>query len=226
MKSELYLYPEVTQEQLEALKDEVRDFSVLCTQDIKNNNLEIDENGKVLVKKGTLLHGTTYEDNETPKIESISVNGIITKEFFGQEETGSTNYHVEYYKANKDMLLSEFLKDERELFPNETNLVIGFLVIQGPELTELFKSDSLVSDSNVTEDIRKLVEKGKTFHEKELLEDKLAAIPIGMPTNCFSAVVVSDKIKEDKNKISKLHELFNKCYILDINGDILENPVD
>jgi hypothetical protein len=124
------------------------------------------------------------------------------------------------------MLLSEFVTDDREFFPKTDNFVIGFMIVPGPDLTELFKNDSLVSDSNVTDEIRSLVKDGKTFHETEILEDKIAAIPIGMPTNCFSAIVVSDKIKENENKISKLHELFSKCYILDISGDILEKPVD
>lgn len=226
MNNELYLYENVTSEQLEALKDEVRDFVVLGTWDIKNNNLNFDEEGKVNVEKGTLLHGTKYEDKDTEKIESIAVNGLITSEFFGLVESASTQYHIEYYKANKDMTLKDFLTDEREFFPKEDNEMIGFLIIPGSDLTEVLKNDSLEEGSNVTDEIRSLILEGLTYHKEEIENENIAAIPIGMPVNCFSAIVVSGKIRNQKNKINKLHELFNKCYILTIDGEVLEKPVD
>lgn len=221
----LYVYPGVTQEQLEALKDEVLDFMVLGTQDIKNNNLEIDEEGNVLVTEGSLLHGTSYNKNkDAEKIESISVNGIITGEFFGAKEVGRTHYHAEFYRANKDMTLKEFLTDERNYFPKKDNGIIAFLIIKSENVSELFKNDSLDENSNVTEDIRSLVEGGLVFHKEELETKSIAAIPIGIPVNCFSAVIVSDDIKENEEKMKKLHTLFRHLYILDINGKAIVLP--
>ena len=223
----LHVYPGVTPEQLEALKDEAMDFMVLGSQDIKNNNLEIDEEGNVLVNEGTLLHGTTFnKKKDDEKIESIAVNGIITREFFGSKEKGGTYYHAEFYRANRNMTLKEFLSDERAYFPKKDNGIIAFLVINSDVVSELFKNNSLEEGSNVTDEIRSLVEEGLVYHKDELENKTVAAIPIGVPTNCLSAVIVSDDIKEDKEKMERLHELFPKLYILDLKGKALVLPLN
>lgn len=223
MNKELYLYEGVTQEQLEALKDEVRDFMVLGTQDIKNNNLDIDKNGEVQLKEGAILHSTTFNDTDEDKekLESIAINGVITKEFFGAKDEGRTHYHAEFYRANKDMSLKEFLDDERELFPKEDNSMVSILVIEGPLLAEVFKNNSFDKNSNSNDDIRHLIKGAIRYHLDELNEQTLAAIPIGVPANCFSAIVVSKDIEKDKDKLNYLHSLFRNLCILGINGKVV-----
>lgn len=227
MKKDLYVYPGVTSEQLEALKDEVLDFMVLGTQDIDNTDIEIDDNDCVLVKQGTLLHGTKYSDRkkDTEKLNSIAANGIITGEFFGAKEKGRTHYHAEFYRANKDMSLKEFLKDDREYFPKKDNSIVAFLIVEGESVKELFKNNSLASDSNVTDEIRSLVEGGLVYHKEELEDNSVAAIPIGIPANCFSAIVVSDDIAENQEQLDHIHQLFNNLSIINTKGQVIVERV-
>lgn len=221
MNKELYVYPGVTSEQLQALKDRVYDFMALGTQDIKNTNIEITEDDKVLIKEGTLLHGTTFDKE---KLKSIAVNGIITKEFFGYKEEGGTYYHAEFYRANKDMSLKEFVSDERPLFPKKDNTVVGIVIVPNKDLTNLFLSDSLSDNSIVEEDVKSLVDAGKVYHEEELKNNTVSAIPIGIPSNCFSALVIGHKIKKTKSKVDFLKKMFPNLYIVDVSGKIIERP--
>lgn len=217
MDKELYVYPEITEEQLQALKDEVMDFVVLGTQDIDNTKLNYDEDGTVAISEGDLLHGTKYDEK---KLISIAVNGIITREFFGAKEKGRTHYHAEFYRANKDMSLSEFVNDERTLFPNKKGIV-AFLIVNSPAVVELFKNNSLEPDSNVTEEIQSLVVGGFEYHKEEVENKTIAAIPIGVPANCFSALVVSDDILEDNDKLEALKSLFSRLNILNTKGQVV-----
>ena len=223
MNKELYVYDGVNEIQLRALKDRLMDFISLGSQKIKNTDLKFSDNGKVIVKEGSLLHGTNYNEK---KLRSIANSGVITYEFFGKKEIGGTNYHAEFYRANKDMSLKEFTNDPRPFFPKKDNTLVGFLIVPSPEVESIFLSDSLDQNSIIEDDIRSLCNAGFIYHKDELINKTVAAIPIGVPSNCFSAIVIGNKLKSSKKKMDFLKKTFSNIYILDTTGKILERPSD
>ena len=221
MNSDLYIYPGVSEIQLRALRDRVMDFFTLGSQEIDNTKLDFDDKGKCLVKEGTLIHGTSYKED---KLKSIASSGIVTYEFFGKKDEGGTCYHAEFYRANKDMKLKEFVSDERPYFPKKDNLLIGFMIVPSSDVNQIFLSDSLSENSIIEDDIRSLCDAGKIYHKEELENKTVSAIPIGVPINCFSALVVGNKIRSSKKKMAFLKNTFPKVYIIDTTGKVLESP--
>lgn len=224
MLGELFLYDDVNTNELEALKDEVRDFCVLATQDIDNTDLKLDENGYVIIPEGSLLHSTRYRDGEEAKMESIAKYGNLTKEFFSLKDEGRTHYHVEYYRTNKDTNSHEFIEELKKKNPNVEPNTVSYLILSSPCVTEVLKGNSLDKNSSTIEDIRLLIKGAIRYHVDEIKENTFAAIPIGIPSNCFSALIVTKELEQNEEKMNHLKEFFNRLPIINEEGKIIYQP--
>ena len=221
MNKDLYIYDGVSEIELRAIKDRLMDFISLGSQDINNTKIYFDDRAKAIVKEGTLIHGTTYDEK---KLESIAKSGIITYEFFGKKDSGGTYYHAEFYRANKEMSLKEFTSDARPFFPKKDNNIVGIMVVPSDEVKSIFLSDSLDPNSIIEDDVRRLCNSANIYHKEELENRSVAAIPIGVPANAFSAIVIGNKIKSSKTKVEFLKKTFPNLYIIDTTGKVLERP--
>ena len=188
-------------------------------------NFELDKNGKVMLKKGTLVHGIGFVDPKT--IKSISETGILTGQAIGIPEDQETYYCADFYKVTKDEPMEELnneIEDNNGRTPfNQRPLLttkkLAFIIEPREEIEELLKYDCYLDNTEESKITKKFVnEKGLP-----LSKEKGAAILYGVPSQAITGIVIGSEMLEPKI-ISFLIKLFPNCYISSNTGEIAYNP--
>lgn len=211
----------LSQEQMRALKKQWILFNRYSKFNIKNNELKKDENGKLVLEEGTLIHGTSEFDKE--KLDSISRAGILACEFLGTYEDAETYYCADFMRVPEKQTLEKYLSNKANSASgripcNPSSSSIAFIVNPSMEIEELIKMDCYRN-----KDIRDILNTNSSVVERYSGEREgyASAILGGIPASCFSGIIVGDKILEDIEQIKTLKQLFPNCYLTTSDGTII-----
>ena len=92
----------------------------------------IDENGKVIINRGDLYHGTAYIEST---VESIASRGLESGQLHGIMEDGETFFCVDFFKATKDSTVDEICTRGKHYTNGRYQIVfiINHKDIEGPK---------------------------------------------------------------------------------------------
>lgn len=226
----------LTNEQIKILEAQIERYSEIKeNKTYTNNKQKITEDGKIILEEGTLIHGTYFDIDVLKK---ISEYGVLACEIFGEFEHDETYYCADFFRVPKTQSMEEyyeFCKEKETLAGFEINKMetvklpvlepfnIGIIINNDSYLQELLSYDSyrgnIVTQGIVNQ--QELIDTG--LYDKR---ERLAAILIGVPSNCISGIWVGEKIKIDREKIEQLKSLFSKSYIITNDGTILYRPIN
>lgn len=210
--------------QKKILNEQINRFDKLKKEIIDNKGISFNEDGKVVLKEGTLIHGTSYF--EPQKIANISKTGILTGQSLGIEEDGETFYCADFHRISKTTTMEEYndhftYKDARTPFGHFRNSSIAFIISPDPKLDELLSYDCYRENTNESDITKSFVnEMGLPNVDKE----KLSSILYGVPSNAFSGIVIGDEIFKSEETIMFLIKLFPSCYITSKTGELIYEP--
>lgn len=199
-----------------------------------NNNFTVGENNKLILKEGTLIHGTT------PSIEtlkSISKFGILNSEYFDIKEEGETYYCADFFRVPEDMAMEDYFKFckkseitdegvrrakmESSKLPARSQDEIAFIInADNPDLSELLSNDPYRDNGKKAEIMKEIV----NFNGiKEYYKDKqrISAVLWGIPANYISGLWVGDDVLNNKAMIEQIKKLFPECYITTKEGNVI-----
>lgn len=215
----------INEQQREILIDQINRFNQVKSLEIFPSVLEQAADGRVLLKKGTLIHGTSGFDLET--IEHISKTGILSGQAVGIPEDGETFFCADFHMVSRDMSMKEFNEqfkyvDGRCPFGNGRRgaNALAFVIEQNDEAHELLEYDCYKSETVQSDITKSFVNVGGLPGEG----DVLSSILYGVPSNLFSGIVLGNNLLEKKEIIKLLIKLFPDCYISSIDGVIIYNP--
>ena len=204
----------------------IRRFSKFRTNPSK---IETDENGRIVLKKGTLIHGTSGISRKM--MESIAKTGILCGEFVGIWEDAETYYCADFIRIPEDQTLDEFQKSgiasaggRIPLGSSRKFNNIGFIISPDPMLDEILEEDVYTEESSET---------AKSFlNQKSEVVQKysgsgrglVSAVVGGIPASCISGIIVGKHLEENEEAIEFLKKTFPGRYIIDPDGIVIYNP--
>ena len=224
--SEMIFDKELSDEQLELLKNQYRKFLALRQEkfDINQYQLYLDKDKKAYFPKGTLIHGTSAS---VETLRNISETGILACEFLGKVEDGETFYCADFHRVPCDTLVSvydsEFVPDWKTPF-NRVNNNIAFVINPSSKLGGLLYYDLLDSKFDNNLEVRNII--NTSAIPRGFLDEnrgKGSAILGGIPANAISGIVIGDKLLEDDSFIKEIQNLFPSAYLITRNGNILKD---
>lgn len=221
---DFYIEFDLDARQEKCLIDQMNRFLDLKDMDIELSSIEFDNKNKVMLSKGTLVHGLRFGVNE---VSSIANSGILTGQALGIPEDGETFYCADFHKVPDDMSIDEyneqfFYRDGRCPFGNglRGSHSIAFIIEPREEAEELLSYDCYknnTAESEIT----------KTFVNVRGLpsnEEKASSILYGVPKSLFKGIVIGNALLNRKEVLQLLIRLFPNCYISSIYGGIIYNP--
>ena len=202
------------------IKEQIERFKKLKEEDRRI----IEPSDNLLLPKGTLIHGTSFNDDN---LKSISNSGIITGQFFGIEEDGETYYCADFHKVPKDESIREYdefhsknYNDGRCPFGNKGKNSIAFLIYPDDRNKELLKYDCFIKDTEEGKVTRSMVnEKGLPYDDNTIM----SSILFGVPSNFINGIVIGDNLISKEN-IERLNNLFPNVFIVRNTGEIIYKP--
>lgn len=214
----------LAEEQEHILIEQINRFNELSKKELYPAGLEVDETGRVKLKEGTIIHGTSRFDVDT--VDKISNSGILTGQAIGISEDGETFYCADFHRVHKDMSMQEFNEsfnyvDGRCPFGNGRRgaKTLAFVIEPREEATELLSYDCY--REGVEADIT------RSFTNMAGLlpqHDILSSVLYGVPSNMFCGIVLGNALLERKEIIKLMIKLFPDCYISTIDGVVIYNP--
>ena len=184
------------------------------------------------MEEGTLIHGIRKYDASV--VENISKVGILSGQAFGNAEDGETFYCADFFRVAEDAVMSDYKFLHKELFdsgnsenftpfPNRPNSqkTIAFIITPNSSNNELFSYDCYRTGTDASNITKNFV----NIDGLPLEPDYGAAILFGVPCNTISGIVVGSQVLENNEAMNNLKKLFPNCYITDIDGNIVYNPV-
>ena len=211
-------------------------YSQLSSKTASSADIKISDDGKLILGKGTLLHGIRKFNENV--LKSISSDGIVFEGFFGDKATTVTigeacffevdkeqsmyDYYMSYnhdvtgeeigevplYKQNSETKNLEVLRRESGYLPEEDKYKRGK------------SSNSVAFIINPTTDIQPLLEQKKKLPRFA----RGYSIPIGMPSNCISGILVSREVAQDQEKLAIIKQYFPDKYITTPDGELIYEP--
>ena len=213
-------YDGLTPEQIRILNEQIERFNSFKGKERE----EIIPSDKLVLPKGTLIHGTKFN---IEMLKSIAKTGIITGQYFGIEEDGETFYCVDFHRVSKDTSLEEYnkefsYKDGRCPFGNRGKSTIAFIIHPTNGLNGIGAYDCYREETKESEIVKSFVNlEGLPDYDK----NKLSSILFGVPCSFINGIVVGDKLI-DEEKIGMLKGLFPGCYMVRNNGEIIYRQKD
>lgn len=212
----------VSEEQLQQFNTQVNNYLEARKISSEFRAPKLDESGKVILEKDSLLHGTRFEID---KLESISKLGILSGQAFGIPEDGETYCCADFYKLNSDLQIESidgyFSKknSSKTPFGNYGKNDVAFIVNPIETSQKLFDYDCYKSGTVESEIAKSFVnQNGLLNNEGDI---GLSSILYGVPSNCISGIIVGDKVASNPEKINTIKSLFPNCYISDRNGNVI-----
>ena len=177
------------------------------------------------MKKGSIIHGTTRYDEEM--LDNISKTGILTGQAVGVSEDGETYYCADFHRVSEDTTVIDYCNtfsynDGRCPFGKtraDNSSSVAFVIEPSLENAELLSYDCY-RDGTKESDITKSFINMMPIEDKE----KASSILYGVPSSCFSSIVVGGKLLDNPDRINYLISKFPKCYIMSSFGDLIYCP--
>lgn len=211
-------------------------YSQLSSKVASSVDIKISNDGKLILGKGTLLHGIRRFDENV--LKSISSDGIVFEGFFGDKGTTVTIGEACFFEVDKEQNMYDYYMSynhdvtgeeigEVPLFKNNSetkNLEVlrreaGYL----PEEDKYKRgksSNSVAFIINPTTDIQPLLKLKKKLPRFA----KGYSIPIGMPSNYISGILVSREVAQDQEKLAIIKQYFPDKYITTPDGELIYKP--
>ena len=204
-------------EKLQILKEQMQRFEKLKKEERKS--VEVGE--KIILPEGTLIHGTAFIKDV---ISSISKTGIITGQYFGQEEDGETYYCADFHRVNKEITLEEYnnefeYNDGRCPFGihGSNKGTVAFIILPDEKLDEITAYDCYKEETQEAKKTQEFVNmEGLPISDKS----KVSSILYGIPSNFINVIVVSDTEITEEN-IEFLIQEFPNTFLVRKNGTFL-----
>lgn len=212
----------INQTQKEILIAQINRFNELNEKIIPNKGAMTDENGKLIFLKGTIIHGTSNCDMQ--KLQSIANTGIITGQAVGKSEDGETYYCADFHRVKEDISIEDYdrsfpYNDGRTPFGKLRARNIAFVIQPTLEMEKLLSYDCYRTGTIESEQTRTFVN-GLPISEHEIA----SSILYGVPSSCFSGIILGDLIFQSKETIKFLMSIFPDCYIASRRGDVIYDP--
>ena len=213
-------------EQERVLIDQINRFNELKEKELYPISLEVSEDGRVLLKEGTIIHGVSSVRN-IDKLVNISKSGILTGQAIGISEDGETYYCADFHRVSRDMSMKEFnddftYVDGRCPFGNgiRGSGALAFVIEPREEADELFKYDCYRNDTNESKLTRNFVNVAGLPGNAEIM----SSILYGVPSNMFCGIVLGNQLLERNGFVELIVKMFPDCYVSTIDGVIIYNP--
>lgn len=215
----------LSEEQIAILLQQMNRFYAVRRMDFPQKEFVLDDQGKVLLEEGMLIHGVPRYTVST--LENICKTGILTGQAIGVPEDGETFYCADFHRISRNMSMKEFNEnfsyvDGRCPFGNGRRGANSFAFLVRPidEAKELLAYDCYRDGTKEAEITRSFTNCAGLLSQKE----QLSSILYGVPSNLFCGVVLGNRLLEDKKTVELVVKMFPKCYLLTIDGVILYNP--
>lgn len=220
---------DLTDEQIKIFVEQINRFNELSKYYSVKSNPLMDEDGNLIFKEGTLIHGISAYDED--KLDNISKTGILTGQAVGVSEDGETYYCADFHRVDRDITVEEYctnfkINDGRCPFGGaraDNSRSVAFVVAPNEVCSELLSYDCYRVDTKESDITRSFVNLNG-LPRKGSETDKVSSILYGVPYNFINGIVVGGKILDDENKIKFLMEKFPNCYIMTAFGELIYDP--
>lgn len=211
-------------------------YSQLSSRTASSTDIKISDDGKLILRKGTLLHGIRRFDESV--LKSISSDGIVFEGFFGKKNTTITNGEACFFEVDKEQSMEEYYMSYNRDTSGENIGEIPFVRVNSetknsaklrreagylPREEIYWNKDSYNSVAfiiNPTTDIQPLLNQKKKLQQFA----RGYSIPVGMPSNCISGILVSRELAQDQEKLAVIKQYFPDKYITTPDGELIYEP--
>lgn len=211
-------------------------YSQLSSKTASSADIKISDDGKLILGKGTLLHGIRQFNENV--LKSISSDGIVFEGFFGKKNTTMTNGEACFFEVDKEQTMQEYYMSYNQDTTGEKIGEIPFVRVNSetknsaklrreagylPREETYWNKDSSNSVAfiiNPTTDIQPLLAQKKKLPQFA----RGYSIPIGMPSNCISGILVSREMAQDQEKLAVIKQYFPDKYITTPDGELIYEP--
>lgn len=215
---------ELTKEQEIIFLEQINRFNELSEKEFGPCQFNVNDFGKIMLAKDTLIHGISAFSYE--KLDNISKSGILTGQAIGVSEDGETYYCADFHRVKEDISVEDYNKwfpynDGRCPFGKRADVSreVAFIISPSEEINDLLKYDCY---RNTTEGLAT-----RSFINYMPMNPEVASsILYGIPANCIDGIVVGGKVLNDSEQIYYLIEKFPQCYILSSYGELIYDPVE
>ena len=223
-------------------ENDIFDFLQLAIQDynslsvIKKVSMPVfDDNGKLVLQKGSLVHFAKNPSLEV--LKSISEKGVVSGDFVGkpESENDESYFCADFYRSLGENFqdFSSRIKEgdfaKRSSFGlgkskfSQPSKNIGFIFDNNSNLSSFTKKDMYLSENseNVMQNCLNLLDRYKFNGEKS---GQIAAIPYGIPSGLITGIIAGKNWLTSAENFKILQTLFPTCYIVDRNGSLFYSP--
>ena len=212
-------------------------YSQLSSRTASSVDIKISDDGKLILGKGTLLHGIRQFDENV--LKSISSDGIVFEGFFGDKDSTITTGEACFFEVDKEQTMYDYyMSYNTNVTENQIGESIyyrtnsetreqvrlrkesGYLPREEKYWKERKDSNSIAFIINPTTDIQPLLAQKKKLQQFA----RGYSIPIGMPSNCISGILVSREVAQDQEKLAVIKQYFPNKYITTPDGELIYEP--
>ena len=182
----------------------------------------LDKEGRVIIRKGSLFHGTRYSEST---IEGIASSGLESGQLHGVVEDGETFCCIDFFKTQRDSTPDEVCTIGKR-FTNGTNQIVFIIEhedLEGPTamFPELTEYDAYNETTERGKEARGIV----NVAGLPLDYTRAAAILMGIPASMISSIIINSGIENDEEKIDFLASKFPKASIISrTSSKIIRSP--
>ena len=208
--------------QKQVLKEQKERFDKLKELPFKDSDVIL-EDGKVMLKEGTIIHGISAFSVE--KMDNIRKTGILTGQALGIAEDGETYYCADFHRVSKDVSLEDYNKefqyvDGRTPFGGKGKATLAFVVDPNKDNEELLKYDCY-REGKEADFTRSYV---NMYGLPVSDYDKVSSILYGVPSNQIVGAVLGEKLIEQKEIVEFMIKLFTNIYLTSPRGELIYEP--
>lgn len=214
----------LSKEQEKIFIEQMNRFYSLREKYIQLSDIDRTLDGRVVLKKGTIIHGSHFN---LDVVEGIKNSGIITGQAFGIPEDGETFYCADFHRIDKDTTMAEFNNsysyvDGRCPFGNglRGGSSLAFIIEPIEEASELLAYDCYRKGTRESEITKSFTNVDGLLKNTE----SLSSILYGVPSNLIKGIVLGNKLLEKKDIVKLIIKMFPNCYLSTIDGIIIYDP--
>lgn len=221
-------------QQQKILFEQMQRFAVLKNSKVTKTEYKVNEDGKLLLQEGTLLHGVRGWTAEI--LEEISKTGIVSCEFGkGVVEDNETFYSADFWRVDENASLGEYTeacirnkKPEADFLPlrrfDKTNKIAFIIDSNNYSIQELLSYDAF-RDNGTPSEISESIISQNHRSNREYMKERLSAVLFGIPSNAFSGIMIGKKLSEEMpEKIEEIKKIFPELYIVTQEGNLIYEP--
>lgn len=215
----------------EIILNQINNYYDVCSYILPKHTYKVGD--KVLLKKGTLLHGT-YKNFEG--LNEIVENGLISSWFINGRVSKYPSSVDEMIKINElvreidsHMWLMEQTKEARFLPSLVQDRVQIGIIFNADYAIRLLECDILnpefINDKNVKEFVNsdyyeKFIKERK--NKNDFFTDRESAVLFGIPSNLIEGIIVGRIYEKDENILKNIKTILPNSYICNFEGIIIK----